>query len=132
VLNTWRGILKDRAKLKVKPQAWFSGDRRSGLCIDVINLSAFDLTVSQVGLAVDRKTRIVFPFHSVGEKPPILIKPRARVCFYVKPGSLHNADMLKVRGAVVITACGNIFRGNSPALKSFVIKAAKDPNGVSP
>jgi hypothetical protein len=132
VLNTWRGILKDRSKIRVTPQAWFTDDGESGLCIEAINLSAFDLTITQVGLAVGRKKRLAFPFYSIGDKTPILVKPRARACFYVKPGCMHNLDLRNVKGAVVITACGQLFRGDSRALKSLVRNAAKDPEGVSP
>ena len=132
VLNTWRGILKDRAKIKVTPKLWLDGQGRSGLCIDAVNLSAFDLTISQVGLNIGGKKRLAFPFYSIGDKTPILLVPRSCVCFYVKPGCIDNRDMKKVKGAIAITACGRIFHGKSPALKSLVRKASKNIDGISP
>jgi hypothetical protein len=146
VINTWHGLNQRRVKLKVVPKVAYPVSRaESGLkvgymevtdpsvfpvtqpggpemgCIEVTNLSAFPVTVREVGFTIDgdprKKTRdaIFQPIVRDGGSWPRRLESRASVSLYFNWRRLKR----KSKKAYVLTDCGEVGYGNSPALKSM-------------
>jgi hypothetical protein len=145
VINTWHGLNQRRVKLKVVPKIAYpiipaeSGGgagyvlevtgpgvfpvrrgREMG-CIEVTNLSAFPVTVREVGFTIDgdprKKTRAVIsrPILRDDGSWPRRLESRASVSLYFEWGRPKHNN----KRAYVLTDCGTVGYGNSPALKSM-------------
>lgn len=72
VINTWHGLDKSRPKLRVRPAHVIpvgSAPRSLTFCIEVTNLSAFALTICDVGVLYRRTLNAA--------DSPVLIRRRA-------------------------------------------------------
>ena len=126
ILNTWRSWDKDRPKLRVVPKQAFlvtmdgQVDDRARLCIQVTNLSAFPLTITEVGVLY-RGTKMRGALHeSVGPRPfrfPQTLEPRTSLTLYAAPHALRGSR--PIRCAYAHTDCGLQFKGNSGALRQL-------------
>jgi hypothetical protein len=125
VINTWQGLNQRRVRLKVVPKvaSIFYGrkfDQEMG-CVEVTNLSAFPVTLREVGFTNGdprKKERavIVKPIvHDAGPWPRRL-ESRASVSVYFDWGNLKR----NIKRAYVLTDCGEVGYGNSPALESMI------------
>lgn len=129
IINTWVSVDKNRVKLRVVPKiAYRVGipDPQGRLCIEVMNLSAFPVTVSQVGFLLrgtrDRAT-IIRPIIHDGGPYPRRLDSRASFTAYSNPNEPEPDLLGQVRCAFAATDCGVVGRGNSPALKKAVREA---------
>ncbi|MEZ6233027.1 MAG: hypothetical protein R3B68_02450 [Phycisphaerales bacterium] len=101
------------------------------LCIEVVNLSAFAVTIAMVGLRTTRAERnarnivLVSPIIRDGGEWPRRLQPHESVTVYFGPKSPVNspAEMRTVRFAFAQTSSGVICRGSSPALRRVVQRA---------
>ena len=90
-------------------------------CIEVTNLSAFPVTVREVGFTINgglrKKTRAVIslPIVRDGGSWPRRLESRASVSLYFDWGGLKHNN----KRAYILTDCGTVGYGNSPALKSM-------------
>jgi len=132
VLNTWHALDRDRVKLRVVPKTAFGVgpmvDPRVRLCIEVVNLSAFPITVSQVGfLQRGSKERLVLlrPILIDGGTFPRRLESRASVTVYFEPGTEQEESFTRVRCAFAQTDCGVLAKGTSSALKSLLRNARR-------
>jgi hypothetical protein len=126
IINTWNGLNQRRVKLKVVPKIAYpvshAGDIGPEMgCIEVTNLSAFPVTVRDIGFTIDgdprKKTRaaILEPLVQDGGPWPRRLEARASVSLYFDWSHLKR----DIRKAYALTDCGEVAYGNSPALKSM-------------
>jgi hypothetical protein len=125
IINTWKSIDRDRLKLKVIPKhAIHIGDiidQQIRFCIDIINLSTFPVTITEVGVLfhnTDERGVIINPIIIDGGSFPRRLEPRTSFTVY-SPYELQNEHGYKVKCAYATTDCGKRIRGNSPALKQL-------------
>lgn len=123
IINTWHGLDKSRVKLKVRPaHAIPVGVTDSNLtfCIAVTNLSAFAVTICDVGVfyrGTNCRGSIVRPILIDGGPWPRRLEPRSSVTIYgQKPDSTPGQC---IKTAYAKTECGYTKTGSSPALKQI-------------
>lgn len=122
VMNTWRALSKDKVKLKVIPKSVISMgghfDRNVNISVDVVNLSSFPLTITEIGFSIKgRKTRgvLIRPMTSDGRSLPIRLDSRESLtAFGVLEGRVNY------KNSFALTACGYKEYGTSPAFKDLV------------
>ena len=91
LINTWDALDKSRVKLRVRPmQAIPVGatDPRLTFCIEVTNLSAFAVTVHDVGVfykGTENRGACVQPVLLDGKGWPRRLEPRSSVTVYSQP-----------------------------------------------
>ena len=123
VMNTWRNMNQDRLRLVVKPtQAYFDNGSHQ-LCIDVMNLSTFPVTLTHYGFFMHGTSRHMqfIPDFPRGESLPIRLEPRTSVTAFLRHGATEVDGFASVRSAYVLTACGNTIEATSNALDAFVM-----------
>lgn len=126
VMNTWNAMSQRRIRLRVRP-AYAIGVPHGQMMfsIEVINLGAFPVTVTEVGFTIGRRrlgkgvrAAISMPIVIDGGKWPRRLEPREAVSTYFDPGQLTNGRGTIGR-AYVRTACEETAYGTSPALKQL-------------
>lgn len=149
IINTWYQFLSDRVLLRVQPKAAillpngsllrakfdsiFEMSRDIVLCIEVVNLSRFPVTVSEVGLVQNKisdKERMTLTMPIVFDDGPWprRLESRTSVTVYFHAKLAFEKGIVKARKAYARTACGKAFYGKSPALKQYVEEAGKVQN----
>jgi hypothetical protein len=132
VINTWHQINQGRVKLRVIPRsavragngAFATSMNRhlsdgSTPCIEVVNLSSFPVTVTEVGYTIPGDAhRVACPNPVViDSKPwPRRLEPRESVTAYI---DLNRVKDTRIGKAYAHTDCGVTRFGNSPALKQM-------------
>jgi hypothetical protein len=123
VINTWHGLDKSRVKLLVRPKHAipFGGvDPRITFCIEVINLSAFAVTVEDVGVlfkGTDQRGSLFQPILPDGGSWPRRLEPRSSVTVYGQRPVAPTGTVIKC--AYAKTQCGYTETGTTPALKQI-------------
>lgn len=128
IINTWHAIDKSRVKLKVRPAhaiPYGSASSRIEFAIEVTNLSAFPVTIRDVGVFVmGRKHRIAYGgadgLMNDGLWPKRL-EPRSSVTVY---GGNPAKQSSNINCAYAITECGVTSTGTSAALKQIIREAS--------
>lgn len=122
LLNYWRSIARDRVSLRVKPHGYITSTGDSGIAIEVLNLSAFAVTVSQVGFDMeDGKIFLMIPYAALGGKaPPQRLEPRSSFTTHFMPGKEKLEGFASITRAFGKTACEERFTGTSPFLKGCI------------
>ena len=123
VINTLHGLDKSRLKLKVRPAHAIpvgSADSNLTFCIEVTNLSAFAVTVREVGVlykGTKERGCITQPVLIDGGPWPRRLEPRSSVTVYgQQPGSSLER---RIKTAYAKTECGVTKTGSSPALRQI-------------
>jgi hypothetical protein len=126
IINTWKSIDRDRLKLKVIPKHAIPVgnfiDPQIRFCIEVINLSTFPVTITEVGvLYQDTNVRgaSVNPIIIDGGPFPRRLEPRTSFTAYLRADIFQNEHGYKIKCAYAVTDCGDQIKGNSPALKQL-------------
>ena len=135
IINTWQSIDRDRVKLRVTPKmshSFFPGvdDTFPRLCIEVLNLSAFPVTVSEVGLTLhgtDKQFKLFVPIIHDGGPFPRRLEPRSSFTAYFESGAENHPAFTSVKSAYAKTDCGEMATGDSPALRSLVEERRSAP-----
>ncbi|MGD0551780.1 MAG: hypothetical protein ABSB25_03930 [Sedimentisphaerales bacterium] len=143
IINTWHQISKNRVRLKIIPKIAFMigannvltfdrynesvSDRfRKGipfrLCIEVINLSAFPLTISDIGFGKTKNLRhtLFCPELTPGKTWPPRLESRESVVAYAKIGQQLDPKVMNKAVAYASTDCGVTCYGTSPIFKEYV------------
>jgi hypothetical protein len=127
VINIWRAIDHDRVRLRLRVQGYVTSHGESGMCVEVVNLSSFAVTVSQVAFDM-RGGKLIFfilPTTIMGGKcAPQRLESRASFTTHFPAGKEKCEGMVNVTRVFATTACGEKFTGTSVYLKSC-IKAAR-------
>jgi len=138
VLNAWRAFDRDRPKLRVS----FShaipvggADPRIRYSIEVINLSSFALTITEVGVLLKRTKKrgaVVRPVVLDGGEWPRRLEPRSAVSELLLSHAFEK-ETNDIRCVYAMTSCGSVFKGQSQALKQVakeLKKARRTPAGI--
>jgi len=138
VLGTVNFIIarsKDKVKLKVFPKVSCfleNDERRSAktavvfrVCIEVINLSDFPVTVQEVGFTTNmyKEGRLSFLDKKIAQEKgtlPKRMEPRTLIVVYHPSPNMFKDNLEKITGAYAITQCGLEFRGKNKALLKWV------------
>lgn len=129
IMNMWRVMERDRVKLRVTPKTAYpvgSPDTRVRLCIEVTNLSAFAVTVSEAGLTLRRspiRLGLAVPILIDGGPWPRRLEPRASVTVYFAPELITDPRCSSAGKAYATTACGETRYGTSKALFGYSHRA---------
>lgn len=125
VLNTWNAISQRRVRLRVKPAYAFAvpaGNTMFG--IEVVNLSNFAVTVTEVGFTLNGRTlkrqraAIPQPILIDGKPWPRRLEARESVSTYFDPREVIGSGR-QIGRAYVQTSCGEVAFGTSPALEQL-------------
>lgn len=122
LINTWVTLDKSRIKLRVRPAHAIpvgGAPMHIGLSITITNLSAFAVTVQEVGLlyrGTDRRGAIGNPILLDGGKWPRRLEPRSSISVYAQR---PDSQEYRIKCAYATTECGVTQQGNSPALKQM-------------
>jgi len=135
IINFWRALIKDQTKIKVYPQlnAFLENDSEQDgkvvsvarMCVEVINLSDFPVTINDVGFILNkylRNGKVTFLDKQImhGGKLPQRMEPRTSITVFHPNPALFINDAEKICGAYATTQCGKEFRGGNKALKKFL------------
>lgn len=122
VMNTWNAMDQRRVRLRVTPKIAIpilNGEfGRSMGCIEVINLSAFPVSVQEVGFTLHRNSRkgdrltITLPFTNDQQPFARRLESRQSVSAYFD----FDARFAKAKSAYVRTDCDEMFYGTAPAM----------------
>jgi len=127
VANFWLFLQRARLRLKVVPRGWVGNNGMSGLCIEVVNLGEYAVTITGVGIALRGKEKLdwtFIPIAEMGGSYPSRLQPRDAVTFYARAGAEEDIRLRAGTVAYAKTACGSRIRGNSVYLRSVIRKAA--------
>lgn len=106
--NAWRNWIQDRVRVRVKVGFAFSQDGTGGLSINVVNLSAFAITLTHFGFEFLQETnhaQILFPIFSCGETLPVRLESRTSCTVFQPLSALPSDRWWKVDQCYVSTAC---------------------------
>src|SRR5579863_1522587 len=124
ILNMWNTINQRRVRLRVTPKHTISlPDGGRGFAIEVINLSAFPVTVDEVGFeiagrGVAKRARAVVAYPDLPDRKPWprRLEPREEVSAHLNVAHLAVHRGKKIGRAYATTVCDGTRYGNSPAL----------------
>jgi len=140
IINICHSLSTNCVRLKVLPKIAFMIDRNNvltfdnptnrcisllkdkvpyRLCVQVTNLSAFPLTISDVGFGNIKETRgiIIAPELTPGKTWPARLESRESVTAYSSVGAVLDPEVLKKTVAYARTDCGKVKYGTSHILK---------------
>jgi hypothetical protein len=127
VLNLWRAFDRDRPKLRVTFNHAIpvgGADPRIRYSIEVINLSTFALTITEVGVLLrgtKKRGAIVRPVLLDGGDWPRRLEPRSAVSALLL-AQAFDKETNDIRCAYAMTSCGSMFTGHSQALRQVAKK----------
>jgi hypothetical protein len=128
IVNTCHQLGRDRPKLRVVP-LWgmftIGPDLSSTrLAIEVVNLSAFPLTVQDVGFLrgkfKGKRIALIVPIILDGKPWPRRLEPHDSVTVWCPEGIENSAEMQEARRAYAKTTSGVVRYGTSPAFISYI------------
>jgi hypothetical protein len=131
VVNLWRSFDRDRVKLRVTPKVAYPvnmGDDRTRLCIEVVNLSTFPVTICDVGFSVrfsKDRLAVIDPILPDQKPWPRRLEPREAFTVYCSPSLAAEPRLQLVRGAYAKTDCGETGFGKNKGLSHYIAKAPK-------
>jgi hypothetical protein len=147
IFNTVQQVRKDKVRLKLVPKLYqdTEGGGRlcsaripvknqnawHGLCLEIVNLSVFSVTIDEIGLlrSDDKDSRIVFshPEIASGESLPKRLEARTSLTCFIpanSPANFLTEGLPFARCFFATTACGVIATGNS-AVSKWLIRIGK-------
>lgn len=127
VISTWRNWIQDRVRLLVRPSYGLDVMGGHNICIDVVNMSSFPVTVTRIGftlLGSDRRMQIPRPMFTGGETLPVSLEARTSCTVLVPLAAFEKGEIAVIDKAYVSTACGIRVQGDSRTLRQLVHAAA--------
>ncbi|WP_125900957.1 hypothetical protein [Methylobacterium indicum] len=126
IMNTWNTINARRVRLRVRPADAISVPQGNRMfSIEVVNLSTFPVTITEVGLTdgpknIDKGARFVIgnPILIDGKPWPRRLEVRESVSAYFDPRQLAGQG-ISIGRAFARTSCGEVAYGTSPALEQL-------------
>ena len=125
ILNYWNAISQRRVRLRVRPTyALAVPAGETMFSIEVVNLSNFAVTITEVGFTLDgrtaKKTRAGIPKPIImdGQPWPRRLQSREAVSAFLHPGEVYRAGG-RIGRAYAHTSCGEFAYGTSPALRQL-------------
>jgi len=143
IINTWNQVSKNRLRLRVRPYLAVVEQMRNGqyvgivrhsgkpfpsdlmqhLCVEVVNLSSFPVTISEVGFGRrddEGGRHVVIPFDRFGDQLPKRLEPRESMSVYGAPQARLKPSIARMAKAYAMTSCGGVAYGTSPAFQEYV------------
>lgn len=126
VMNTWNDISQRRVRMRVTPMHAIQVPTGANMFgIEVINLSGFAVTVTDIGFTIGwrgtyktERLPLIQPI-LIDRKPwPRRLESRDAVSVYFPPGEVVKHG-IRIGKAYARTACGEVAYGTSPALKQL-------------
>lgn len=123
VINIWHQLDRTRVKLRVVPKRaipYGGVDARLTFCMEITNLSAFAVTVEEVGVlyqGTDSRSAYTQPIVIDRGSWPRRLESRESVTVFGQPPSAKLGNPLKC--AYARTACGVVRTGSSPAFRQM-------------
>lgn len=121
VMNTWNAMNQKRVHLRVTPA--FTLDQNYNpvaFSIEITNLSAFAVTVAEIGVTLSKKQRAVIKHPQFLDRNewPRRLEARATVTAHFDPVELAGLGST-IKKAYVRTACSEYRYGTSAALRQL-------------
>jgi hypothetical protein len=104
VINTIYALWKDRVHLKVTLRWWIGPESSRELCVEVVNLSGFEITISEIFIPLSRKEKYVTA--ELIRDLPKRLEPRAAYTFRAGESAFQHPGCPKRGRVAVVTACG--------------------------
>lgn len=123
LINTWHAVDKSRVKLRVRPShaiPFGGADERLKFAVEVTNLSAFPITISDVGVffeGTNQRVLLADGVFSDNMRLPHRLESRSSFSVYSQIPYLKTRHRLK--SAYATTQCGVTRTGTSPALRQI-------------
>jgi hypothetical protein len=117
-----KGVFVTRDRLSELGECWRPDGAPEHLCIEVVNLSDFAVTISEVGVGrIDRIRQSIFqPTLTNGKTLPCRLEAREEMTALADP-QLRIDTMLITRAVTYAqTECGKVRYGSSPIFKKYV------------
>lgn len=135
VINTWNTINTRKVRLRVRP-SWSIGLGGHDFGIEVMNLSAFPVTIAEVGFLYGRprsttpkRAMVMTPTLVDGRPWPRRLESRDAVSVYFASRELPGGSPFW--RAYARTTCGVIATGSSPAFLQLRDVVRNNPPGIS-
>jgi hypothetical protein len=143
IIAVWDQLSKNRVRLRVVPRlSWpidaqhritfhraptsrererLNGRPPDQVCIEVVNLSTFAVTISEITIGRNGQARaaIVGLQLSRGKTMPVRLESREAVEAYVNISAVEHHDALNAGFVCVKTDCGTVVHGTSPLFRQF-------------
>ena len=126
IVNTWRQLRRDKVRLKIVPSHVIPvgavADPGWNFGIEVINMSEFPVTISDVGFLLnngDKGTIATLPGFEQYGSLPLRLEPRTAFSKYFFVDSETN-DWKDTKSAYALTLDGTLATGTSGALKQLI------------
>lgn len=118
VLSFKQTVSGQTPKLNVIPvPGWTTPQLIPCVCVEVVNLSSFPVTISEIGLNCHSGRRYVaIGFLTNGSQLPQRVEPRASLTAYFLAA---DVDINLVTTAFAKTSCGHVQEGDSPAWRQL-------------
>lgn len=122
IINTWNYIRRNKIRLKIIPiHVILPGSTNIDFGIEVVNLSEFAVTITDVGFVLKNKDKATLaPVESLDhpKKLPIRLEPRTsyKKCF---SKSVIDTGGIKIKSSYANTECGETITGTSGALEQL-------------
>ena len=130
IVNTWHQMQKNKIWLKIVPSHAIPvgalAHSNVDFGIEVINLSEFAVTITDVGFLLTDKRKATLATVDCLEFPgklPVRLEPRTSYKKLFHKSAMNNVDT-KIKSAYANTQCGETLTGTSGALKHLT-KGAK-------
>lgn len=146
ILNTWRNFDRDKIKIRVNPTnlltlaTTYSGEEieNRGICVEVINLSTFPITIIEIGFAnfypftnkIRGSKSIPLKWQNLGSYSlPQRLESRESTSYFIFEEVLENHQNLKsIKYAYAKTACGHFFKGTSKLFTEIIQRLCSNTN----
>lgn len=119
VINTWNALERQRVKLVVRPaQSMLVPSGQPILTVEVTNLSAFPITIAEIGFRLRNGQKAITPGNLLNGKPlPQRMESRESVTAFF---DLTDFDPRQILMAFASTKCGECEEGTSPSLEQLI------------
>jgi len=129
IINTWYAVDTRRVKLKVVPKlAKFQPSNEESICVEIINLGGFPVTISEVGffqIGTQSRLTIIQPITFDDGAFPRRLEPHSAFTVHTSNLIGNPFALRMISCAYAETQCGVVQKGNSNMLRSLV-KTAKE------
>lgn len=120
-INTFAVLRRDRVSVRVLLRRYVGSDGSRGICIEVVNLSYFTVTVTAVGIAI--KGGEEFQMLSPIRECPFEVKPMGKVSLPMREGAEDHEAVARGKFAFARLATGERFRCRGKVLREIVARA---------
>lgn len=109
IFNAWRTWVNDRVRIRVAVSRLIATDGQRAIGIEVVNLSAFDVTITHIGfdlVGTSDHLQLFKPLIAQGHALPKRLEPRAAFTVFQPLSAFEGKQLLQLDRAYVATACG--------------------------